>query len=451
MKRFAKNLVLFAALVVLSPVESFAEKLPYYRLNLNQCFEVALGNNEEIKAAEHDIEVIVAKKIEATKRYVPVTNYKYRMGPAPRDVDNMLASFSDFDLSVFQSFKVETGAPVSTFGRLKIAKTLADMGVDLKTLEMQKKADEILLNIYKLYNGVLLARELKGLLQQGLDAIQSKIGEMEKEENIDQLEILKLKVVLYEAERRYQEAAIKEDIAIATLKVLMGFEDDVDFDLADNSLRQERFVIRPFHAFLEESKSYRPEFKLLEKGVVAKEMQIDLEKKEYLPNLGVGGFFEIGYTPGIRGDEDQNNFDNPFNYKRGGLGLELGGSLDFRKTGSKVSQAKADHLKMMAQKRAAFRGLELDLKKSYLELKQHQFMLTRAEQDKKAARQIVFLTKSNLDIGLGEKKDYLDALQSYLVFQGRAYEAIFNYNSAVATLKVKMGNLHAGQKNLYSE
>jgi hypothetical protein len=202
MKRFAKKMMLFAAIVGLIPIESFAAKLPYYRLNLEQCFEIALTNNEEIKAAEHDVEIIVAKKIEATKRYVPVTNYKYRAGPAPRDVDDMLESVGNFDLSVFQSFKIETGAPVSTFGRLKIAKTLADMGVDLKTLEMQKKADEILLNIYKLYNGVLLARELKGLLQQGLDAIQSKIGDLEKEESADQIEILKLKVLLYEAERR---------------------------------------------------------------------------------------------------------------------------------------------------------------------------------------------------------------------------------------------------------
>jgi outer membrane protein TolC len=131
--------------------------------------------------------------------------------------------------------------------------------------------------------------------------------------------------------------------------------------------------------------------------------------------------------------------------------MELSGTLDFRKIVSKVSQAKADYLKMIAQKRAAFRGLELDLKNSYLELKQHQFMLSRAQGDIKAARQIVFLNKSNLDIGLGDKKDYLDALQSYLVFQGRAYEAIFNYNSAVATLKMKMGTLAVGQKALYHE
>lgn len=437
-----KILLILTFVVMLFPALSRADKVPYYRLNLNQCFELAMRNNQELIAANYDVAEVVAKKIEATKRYVPVTKYKYRMGPVPRDLDNNLQSLANGDISLFNSIRIETGAPVTTFGRLKIAQTLADLGVELKNLERQKKADEILLNVYKLYDGILLARELKSLLQQGLDAVNNKITEMEAEETTDQLEILKLKVVLYEAERRFQEADSKEAIAVATLKVLMGLEDDVDFDIVDHSLTQEPFRMRPFEEILAISKANRAEYKLLEKGVVARGLQVDLEKKEYLPNLGWGGFFEYGVAPGIRGDEDENSFTDPFNYTRGGLGLELSGTLDFRGTKSKVEQAKAVYYKTLAQKRAATSGLELDLKKAYLELDQHQFLLSRAESDKKAARQIVFLTKSNLDLGLGERKDYLDALQSYLVFQGRAFEAIFNYNSAVATLRAKMGTLY---------
>lgn len=450
MRRFWRDIaVVFAILISCQagfPRASFAEKIPYYRLNLEQCFDLALRNNEEIKAAGHDVEYIIAKKIEATKRYVPVTSYKYRVGPVPRDVDHPSDSIGNLDLSVFNSFHVETGAPVTTFGRLTLAQSLADLGIDLKSLEKQKKADEVLLNVYKLYQGILLARELKGLINQGLDAISGKIEEMEKEETTDQLGILKLRVILYEAERKMQEAINKEELAVATLKVLMGMEDEVDFDIVDKSLRQEKFVLRSFEDMLAESKNYRPEFKQLEKGVLAKEKQVELEKKEYLPNVGWGGFVDIGLTPGIRGDENDNTFENPFNYKRAGVGMELSGKLDFRGTKSRVEQAQAEYLKVISQKRAATHGLELDIKKSYLDLKQSQFLLSRAQGDTRAAKQIVFLTKSNLDIGLGEKKDYLDALQSFLVFEGRSYEAIFNYNTSVANLKVKMGELYPEQK-----
>jgi hypothetical protein len=59
----------------------------------------------------------------------------------------------------------------------------------------------------------------------------------------------------------------------------------------------------------------------------------------------------------------------------------------------------------------------------------------------KLARQFVFLTKTNLDIGVGDKKEYSDSLQAYLVARGRYLESIFNYNLAVATLKQKVGGV----------
>lgn len=421
--------------------------LARYRLNLTECVSVALRNNEEIKAATYDIEASVAKKIEATKRYVPVVKYQYRVAPVPQDIDNAVESLFIGDVSVFNSIKIEAGIPLSTFGRLPLAKSLADLGIDASKLKKRQKSDEVVLNVYKLYQGILLARDLKGLANQALDAINKKIIELEKEENTDQLEILKLKVVLYEIERRVDEADSKELIALSTLKVLMGMEDDVDFDIKDANLHMEGFQIQPFETFMSESRNHRPEFKLLELGVAAREKQIQLEKKEYLPKLLMGGLVEVGYAPNIIGDEDEDSFSNPFNYKRAGIGFEVSNELDFRKIKAKVKGAEASYLQTIAQKRAAFQGLRVDLKKAYLELIQQQKLVNRANKEMKAARQIVFLTKSNLDIGLGEKKDYLDALQSYLVFQGRKLEAIFNYNTAVATLKQKMGTLYSGQKN----
>ncbi len=103
---------------------------------------------------------------------------------------------------------------------------------------------------------------------------------------------------------------------------------------------------------------------------------------------------------------------------------------------------RADVLKAIADKRSKYRLLEIDLKNAYLDLKQKELLVWRSEKEKKSARQIVFLTKSNLDIGLGEKKDYLEALQSYLLIQAAVYENVYNYNIAVATVKQKIGKLY---------
>ena len=191
---------------------------------------------------------------------------------------------------------------------------------------------------------------------------------------------------------------------------------------------------------MDSSRNNRPEYQLLERGIEAKEKQVKLAKLERAPNLGVGGFFDIGRAPGVVG-EDQSTFTNPFNFTKAGIGLQLKGEFDYVKTNARIKQAKADLLKTIYQKRTAVHGLQIDLQESYLKIKEAQNLMQKAEEEKKVARQMVFLTKSNLDIGIGERKDYLDALQSYLVFQGRQYESVYNYNVAVFELKKKTGEL----------
>lgn len=417
---------------------------PAYKMSLKECVSRALRNNEEIKAAHYDVLASVARKVEATKRYVPVVNYRYRVGPVPRDLNNVAGSIFSADISVFNSIKIDVGVPVSYFGRLGVSKELADIGIDASRLQKHQKANEVILDIYKLYHGIVLARELKVLAFKGLDAVQSKIKELEKEEATDQLQILKLKAVLYQIEKKLDEAHKKETIALAMLKFRVGLEDDVKFNIKTTYLRRERFPYKSYKALLAESKDKRPEFKLLNHQVNAKYKQLQLEKKEYYPKLIFGTSFELGRAPGIRGDEGDNAFLNPLNFTRAAVGFELSSELDFRKIKSKVDKAKAEHLKAIAQKRSNYRLLEIDLKNAFLDLEQKRKLLWRAEKEKRSARQVVFLTKSNLDIGLGEKKDYLEALQSYLLVQAAVHETIFKYNLSVATIKSKVGQLYDG-------
>ncbi|EKD50402.1 MAG: outer membrane efflux protein [uncultured bacterium] len=437
MKRFSLLIISF---LLFLPSRALAAP-PQYRLNLSDCIEMAVRNNEEIKAQEYDVQAYIARKIEATKRYVPVVTIKYRMAPVPRDLNNPAVSFLSGDISVFNSIKLEAGIPITTFGRIEVNKHLAEIGIDAAQLKTKQKTDEVILDIHKLYHGILLARELKVLANKGLDAIHEKIAELEKEENIDQLQILKLKAVYYEVEKRLDEAHKKETIALAMLKVRTGIGDDVDFDIKDKALTTDYLAIEAYENLLQTSKAKRPEFQLLQHQVNAKNLQVKLEKKAYFPMLKFGGYFEYGNSPHIIGDEDDNTFNNPFNYTRAAAGLELSNELDFRKIQANVEKAKAEHLKAIAEKRSNDRLLEVDLKNAYLDFIQKQKFLSRAEKEQRAAREIVFLTKSNLDIGLGEKKEYLDALQSYLVIQAAVLENIYNYNMAAATLKQKLGTI----------
>lgn len=421
---------------------------PPLRADFRGCVEMALKNNDQIRSARAEAEIARGKELEAHPRGIPVVKYEHRVAPIPQDVDNAADSFFGGDITVFNNFKIELGSPLTTFGRIKTAQELAALGFDASLFKRGKSVDEIILKVYQTYQGLILGRELLHLADQAVDAINGKINSLEKQKVKDQLAILKLKVALYEVQRKEAEANKKKQLALMALKFQVGVDLEDDFDIRSEALSPVGYKILPVQAYVDQSKSYLPEYHLLETGILAKEKQLKLEKMATVPALGVGAFFDIGRAPNVTGEEDESTFTNPFNFTKAGIGLQLKGEFDYARRRAKVKQAEAELVKMIYDKRAGVRGLELDIRKAYLELQEAANLMAKADKEKRTAQQIVFLTKSNLDIGLGEKKDYFDALQSFLLFQGRQLEAIFNYNIAVATLRTKIGDFYDEQKEI---
>ncbi|MCC6274044.1 MAG: TolC family protein, partial [Deltaproteobacteria bacterium] len=186
--------------------------------------------------------------------------------------------------------------------------------------------------------------------------------------------------------------------------------------------------------------------RLLDIGVKASEAQYRLEKRKLAPDIGIGGFYEFGHTvKPISGVDLTDDFNDPFNFNRVGFGLRIKGEINIKSYLAKTRAAQAEYFKNSLNKSIADEGLELDLKESYLGVLQTREAMENGYRAMKLARQYVFLTKTNVDIGVGDKKDYSDALQAYLVSRGRYLESVFNYNVAVATLELKSGGVAQGE------
>jgi outer membrane protein TolC len=84
-------------------------------------------------------------------------------------------------------------------------------------------------------------------------------------------------------------------------------------------------------------------------------------------------------------------------------------------------------------------GVKFEIKDAFLRAKVAQGNLQRARNAEKTARQILFLAQSNYDIGVGEQRELVDALQLVLLTRGRYFEAVFDYNIALAQLDEKIG------------
>lgn len=411
------------------------------RVDLTDCVRMALRNNSEIKGAEYDIEDANYKLNEAKPRGLPVFNYEYQGAPVPKDVSNAIEDFFSGDLTFVNRFKLGVGFPVTAFGKIKLAQDLAQGGIDAAKHKKNQKSSDVVLKVKQLYYGIILARELKGMMEDAVKKIDKEIAQRETQTTpSDPVDMAKLKLSRFELLKKLGEASRKEEVAIEGLRLQMGLDRNFDFELIDKDLKPVRFELKDMQYYLEESKRYRPESHLLDIALKAKEDEYRVEKRKLAPDVGVGGFFEIGRTVSdITGVGEQNDYTNPFNFTRAGVGLQVKGELNWIQYFSRVKQKEAQYYKMSITKDYAEKGLDLDLRDSYLTVKQNKRDLEESDKAYRLSRQLVFLTKTNYDVGVGDKKDYADALQAYLLMKARYLESIYNYNVSVATLMVKVG------------
>jgi outer membrane protein TolC len=343
---------------------------------------------------------------------------------------------------------VGVGVPLYSFGKLSLAKRLAKSGLkSAEVLQFQEK-NQLISKVRQLYYGVLLAEEVGRLVKEAYNRLDSEIKKrnVEIEEAADveysPIDNLKMKVFLYDLEKRLADVRQKEAMALEGLRVQMGLAPGTVFTVFSKKLRPVVAELKPFDDYVAVAMTSRPDVKLLSVGLDAKRNQYLLEKRKLLPDVGAGLFFELGRTASdVRGIIATDDFNDPFNFTRAGVGLQISGKFDFHGANARIKKSRSEYYKLNLEQMLAKEAMKLDVKDAFLRAKTAQANLKRAREAEKVARQILFLTQSNYGIGIGDSKDLVDALQMILTTRGRYFESVFDYNSALAVLDEKIGVL----------
>jgi len=411
------------------------------RLDLNEAIKRALRHNHELKIKRHEFNKAEARFKEANIIGRPVITYENQLAPAPKDVSRAVESFFEGDLTVFNRVKIGIGIPVTTFGKISRAKRLARNGIEAASQQRVKKESEVVFKVKQLYYGVLLAREVRRLVETAYGRATKEIRKREDKGGTNPVALLKLKIFRSDMQKKLDESNKQEILALEALHLLLGLERGLSFDVKKARLRPIKRSLKSYSHHRGIAYRQRADIKLLQIGVRSAHLNYDLEKYRYAPNLGVGAFFEMGRAPNVRGVTTTDDFSDPFNFTRAGIGLQLKGKFDWGTRSAKISQAQADSLKVEIQADLALGGILLQVKKAYLTVKSAKQELDRAEEASKFARQVLFLTQSNFDIGLAEPKDLIDAISQFLITRGDFFKAVFEYNVSFAELDKTTGTM----------
>lgn len=447
MREITGTLTMFfmAGFFLVSP--SLAQERETTRLGLKDCIRKALVSAPELGEGKADVDLASSKLDEAKAYRYPQIEFLGLTGPVPQARGNQVSSPDSINqtdrLTFFGRGDATLIQPLYTFGKISESMKAAGHGIEVDRAKNDQRKNEIALKVQEYYYGILLARELKEVVlevQESLDKARDKARKLlaKGSPNVEQLDIYKLDAFAGEVGKYLEEAKKGEALALAALRTRMGLSANADVDIEAERLTPDGAASAELPAYLEASRSNRPEYKQIKEGLKAREALVEAAKAAYYPDIFAAGYVSAAYAD--RRDRINNPYvPDQFNHIWGGVALGLKWKLDFGITGAKVAAEQAQYNRLLSTKDYAETNIPLQIKKAYLELTEAQNSINATKDAYSNSKKWAVAALANFDFGIGPAKEIFDSLQNYARMRGSYFQAIYNYKIAQANLSYAAG------------
>ncbi len=256
---------------------------------LEQCKELTLKNNYEIRKSELQLKGAEQSRKEAFTNYFPVvsaTGTAMNASAGTMNMEMMGTTLSLMKNGVLGG--VTATQPVFAGGNIVNGNKLAKVGVEAQRYQLDLSEDEILLQTEHYYYQIVSLQEKLRTLDQ-LDAmlqhLRRDVENSFKAGLITQNDVLKVKLKQNELASNRLSVENGLDITKKLLCQHMG-TDPAGFSITYDSLWMES----PANLLVNHTEvlSARNEYKLLDKNVEANNLQLKIKQGEFLPKVAVG-------------------------------------------------------------------------------------------------------------------------------------------------------------------
>jgi len=333
--------------------------------------------------------------------------------------------------------------PLYTFGKISHARAAARAGVDAQSALADETAGDLAVDAARAYWGVKVARELGGMLDDGIDEIDKALKDMEakgadKKTGKPELSIQdrqRIAVLLAEAKAQRAEAQQAETQALAGVRALIGVADG---DIDDTPLAAiEHELPASVNA------DGRPQAKAARAGAVAADELARMEEAQYWPDIALVASGVFSKAQGADDPPSAFAYD-PYNRYGAGVVLGMQWTLEPWNVKARTDRARAEAHKAHAQANLASLGARYDADSAVAEAKGAKDKVAAAGTGEKAARTWLASVLQAQAIGVAESRDLADSYIAWFQMRARWAAAVLQWNVAVVRLGRATGEFKAG-------
>lgn len=421
------------------------DKAEVEAFDIEHYVKLAQKNHPSIMAAKWELESYRKQLGEA--HWAPYFNISFDTMFAPmsrHEGDALHSPQGEFDIStdmgIWIRMDLKAGIPVYTFGKITSYWEMAEQGVKVGEKKLEKEKQQIAFDVRRAFYSLQIAREILHVTEGGMKYLDKALKKVEEdldndEGNYTESDLKKLQTGKVRIEMEVVRAKKIEKMAIAALRFYTGKH---DLEPPDVPIEPEQIDVGSLDQYLISAQQNRPELKMLSSAIKVGKANVKLKKASMLPNFVLAGQYTYAYANKV---EDQKTpfANDPFNKNSGGVALLLEWPLDIVPAAYRVGKAKADLFRLEAQQEEALGGIEVEVQLAYEDVMEAKDRMKVLKKGKKLGKGWIIAQSQNLDAGLSELRDFVDALTTYFEMYLLYYQAVYEFNVALANLRLVSG------------
>lgn len=345
----------------------------------------------------------------------------------------------------FFGFEFTAAQPLN-LGRYRAGHRAKSLQIKVVEAEFQKERLDVSEEAQKLYFQRVFAGMMYSILQDAakeLDKAQRKMESMldDGDKDVTQTDLLELKAGRYTLEKSRSEAGLGVARTELALRFLTQSQDTGAFRLADTVLFLRKESLPSLDSLKMLTLEHHPDLKRLKNGLAARMELIRVAKGEMGPDIFLFGNFQ--YTKAWSSDRESGGDDpfarDPLNEITGvgGIGLKL--NLNFWQRYEKVRKERIEFKQLQRTEAYAASGLLVRMQDEYVQMLRHRSDVTESQKSLRAAEAWLKAAAMKYDLDPGAAKDMISPYRTVLTAKRDYFQAILDYNLAVAKVIKSVG------------
>lgn len=420
MKRYITTILLISSAVL-----SFAQGTDTLRLSLAECRQMALDYNQQLKAANNSVLQSKLDREIAFANYLPKVDGQLMAGWV-KDMESMGMTILMRGMYVAD---IMVQQPLYTGGRIKAGNDLAKIGQKVSKEQQRLKQQEVVLETDQAYWGYVSVLQKVRMLesyQQYMNALVDKVQVSVDAEMATGNDLLRINAKKSEIDYNLQKVRTGAELCRLVLCNAVG----LDFDVPVLPVDMEVPVTKPSE--MDDNFADRPEMKLLDAAIEAKQKQVKLTMGEYLPTLGVGfSYMWYGGTK-IKGVTEYMGMTIPYTEKikdhlpsvMGTLSVPL---WNWGESWKKVKKARLDVENSQLERDRNQRLLSIQVRQAILNVTDGYTQIETAQRGVSQSCENLRVMQDKYDAGVATLTDLLDAQSQWQQAESNLIEAKTQY------------------------